>query len=51
MEHGIRSANCIYISSIVMNLNVIYVKHSEMSVYKPFIAIGQLLLVHLPRTR
>ena len=32
-EHGIRSTNCIYISSIAMNLKVIYVKHSEMSEY------------------
>ena len=31
-EHGIRSTNCIYISSIAMNLKVIYVKHSEMSI-------------------
>ena len=49
-EHGIRSTNCIYISSIAMNLKVFYVKHSEMSVYKQFITIGQLVLVHLPRT-
>lgn len=51
LEHGIRSTNCIYISSISMNLKVVYVKHSEMSVYKQFITIGQILLVHLPRTR
>ena len=50
LEHGIRSTNCIYISSMAMNLKVIYVKHSEMSVYQQFITIGQLVLVHLPRT-
>ena len=49
-EHGIRSTNCIYISSIAMNLKVIYVKHSEMIICKQFITIGQLVLVHLPRT-
>lgn len=50
LEHGIRSTNCIYISSIAMNLKVIYVKHSEMSICKQFITIGKLVLVHLPRT-
>lgn len=49
-EHGIRSTNCIYISSIAMNLKVIYVKHSEMSEYKQFIVIEQLVVVHLLRT-
>lgn len=48
LEHGIRSTNCIYISSRAMNLKVIYAKHSEMSVYKKFITIGQLVLVHSP---
>lgn len=50
LEYGIRSTNCIYISSLAMNLKVIYAKHSEMSVYKKFITIGQLVLVHSPRT-
>ena len=50
LEHGIRSTNCIYISSRAINLKVIYAKHSEMSVYKTFITIGQLVLVHSPRT-
>lgn len=48
MESGVQTA--IYISSRAINLKVIYAKHSEMSVYKTFITIGQLVLVHSPRT-